>query len=579
MIHVERRQSDVKDHETRTFLSVLQSPVALLVVAGLLLRLAFALLPAQMHFMLLEDDAWMVTAIARHWALGHGITADGVSPTNGFHPLYPLTLGALPYLLRPDDLDSGFRANVIITALLNTLALLPLSGLLHLVARRSVALAGLAVVALNPFFIRVSVNAMETSLALLLLLSLWWYALAREPGRAEVTGGVILGVLAGLAGLARLDTLVAVGLLGLVLAWREVMERRCIPIVSGSYAATAGLVLLPYFARNLLVFGNFSPSSGRALSYMHSYRESFAFTSGLQLAAYQPAIDLTWAPPWVLLLVVAWLAGMVLTIPSVQRRMLAPLLLYTVAITFYYAYLQQQGSPRYYVAVGVVVVVLVCAWADRLLGRIVDGQHTPQSPPLVARLPLLVMVGVVVLNTGMFLSHVTTLQNAPYLAQPSMYQAARWIATNLPPEARLAAQNSGVFQYYSEHMVLNIDGKLNNEIIPVLEKRQLDNYLRSKDIAYIVDLPGVSDYIEFYSSNMSEAPAHHEMSSLGKLFTYARLVAAKLGLGAPVQLDVREPQRVLHPFEAFSTIVRVFPLPNDPSQGVTIYRLAEDFGK
>ena len=35
--------------------------------------------------------------------------------------------------------------------------------------------------ALNPLFIRVSVNAMETALALLLLLTLWWYALAHPP--------------------------------------------------------------------------------------------------------------------------------------------------------------------------------------------------------------------------------------------------------------------------------------------------------------------------------------------------------------------------------------------------------------
>ena len=94
-------------------------PEIALVSLGMLLRLAFASLPLQTLLLLLEDDAWMVTAIARHWALGHGITADGLNPTNGFHPLYPLTLGALPYLLRPDDLDFGFRANLLICALLN----------------------------------------------------------------------------------------------------------------------------------------------------------------------------------------------------------------------------------------------------------------------------------------------------------------------------------------------------------------------------------------------------------------------------------------------------------------------------
>ncbi|NJL33620.1 MAG: hypothetical protein HC893_06860 [Chloroflexaceae bacterium] len=140
-------------------------PELLLIGGGLLLRLVFALLPFDLLLRLLEDDAWMVTAIARNFAIGNGITADSVNPTNGFHPLYPLTLGALPYLALPahsiEQLQAGFRLNLLICALLNTLALLPLYGLLRHVARRPIALAGLALLALNPFLVRVSVNAME----------------------------------------------------------------------------------------------------------------------------------------------------------------------------------------------------------------------------------------------------------------------------------------------------------------------------------------------------------------------------------------------------------------------------------
>ncbi len=557
-------------------------PEVLLIAAGLVLRLAFALLPLDMLFILLEDDAWMVANIARHWALGHGITADGVHPTNGFHPLYPLTIGALPYLLNPSGLDFGFRANVVICALLNTLALLPLYALLRAVTRRWAALAGLAMVALNPFFIRVSVNAMETSLALLLLLLLWWGMVAREPGKSDTIGGVLLGGVAGLAILARLDSMLAAGVIALVLAWREVVGRRCMPLVTTAYATTIFIVLLPYFARNYLLFGHLTPSSGRALSYMHSFRESFAFSSGLQLVAYQPAIDLSHAPPWLLLVGVAALVALVWALTPAQRHRLLPLLLYAPGLTFYYAYLQQQGHPRYYVGVGIVVVLLLWAW----LG---GPRETDPAPPAGwfqriranagPRLAALVAAGVVLLNSVLFGSYVETLRHAPYLAQPAMYRAARWIAHNLPPDARLAAQNSGVFQYYSERVVLNIDGKLNHEIIPVLEQRQMDSYLREKGVEYIVDLPGVAGYIEFYSRTLSAAPSHHELSIFDKLAIYARLVAAKLGFGPPVSLDERVPERILRPFADVSTIVQEFPLPNDPTQAVTIYRLSDKFGR
>jgi hypothetical protein len=522
--------------------------------------------------MLLEDDAWMVTAIARNWASGLGITADGVNPTNGFHPLYPLTLGALPYLLPLEGLHTGFRANLLICAVLGTLALLPFYGLARAVSTRPVAQAGLALLALNPFLVRVSVNAMETSLALLLLLLLWWYALVVQPER--LGGALLLGLLAGLAILARLDSALAAALIGLALLWRELRARQ-FPGLTLAYGGAAAVLLLPYLARNWLVFDALTPSSGRALSYMHSYRESFAFTSGLQLAAYQPAIDLTWAPPWLLAGVLLFGAWCYLSLPARERGLLTPLVGYALVLTFYYAYLQQQGHPRYYVGVAAVVALLLCA---RLVSaterRVTDGRGWPFG---LWRWVLL--VAVIVLNSALFARHVQQVSSAPYQAQPAMFQAARWIAESLPPQARIGAQNSGIFQYYSERVVINLDGKLNHEIIPVLERRALDDYLHEQDISYIVDLPGVADYIEFYSSSLSDAPAHAELSALGKLRTYSRLVAARLGLGPPVELPERVPERVRVPFSEVSSIIHTEPLPNNPAEAVTIYRLDDDFGR
>ncbi len=543
------------------------APEAFLLLLGLALRLAFALLPRHAFFLLLEDDAWMIAAIARHFALGHGITADGLNPTNGFHPLYPLTIGSFPYLLAPDHLDAGFRANLLLCALLGSLALLPFYGLVRAFASRPVALAGLAVLALNPFLVRVSVNAMETSLALLLLLTLWWYALVVKPqGRA---GHIAMGILAGLAVLARLDALIAAGMLGLVLLGHELRQRR-VPWRSLEFGGTVAAVLAPYFAWNVLQFGHLTPSSGRAIAYMHSFRESFALTSGLQLAAYQPALDLTRAPAWLLALVLVVLVALVWTLDAGRRGKLAPLLLYAPALTGYYAYVQQQGRPRYYVGVAAVGVVLVCAWASH--------RSLPASlPRWLARVRSHGHVGVagvvVLLNSVLFAAYVQEVRHAPSVAQPAMYQAARWIASSLPTNTVLAAQNSGIFQYYSERAVLNIDGKLNHEMIPVLEQRGLEDYLQAKGVRYLVDLPGVADYIVFYSRTLSDAPAHRSLSLFDRFRIYTAMTAAALRLGPPVVLEERVPTRVFRPFSEVATGIKRFPLPNDPSQAVTVYRL------
>ncbi len=547
-------------------------PEIILIGAGLAMRLAFAALPLQSLLVLLEDDAWMVAAIARHWAMGHGITADGSNPTNGFHPLYPLTLGALPYLVRPNDLDFGFRANLLICAFLSALALLPFYGLARLFTARPIALAALAVLALNPLFIRVSVNAMETSLALLLLLTLWWYALGHPPN--DLRSAAVLGLLAALAGLARLDSLLAAGLLGMALLWREVRVRRW-PILSVTYGIVAGLLLLPYFARNWLVFGALSPSSGRALAYLHSYRESFAFSSGLQLVATQPAIDLSWAPVWLWLLTILLLALMIWRMTPQRRAMLTPLLLYALALTGYYSYIQQQGQPRYYVGVGIVLLLTICAWAG--------GQPADAAPRLrhnrFAQVAWLLALAAIVLNNTVFVQQLGVAASAPGLAQPAMYQAARWVATNLPTKARLASSNSGIFQYYSDHVVLNFDGKLNHEIIPIQVQRELDVYLRSKGIGYIIDLPEVADRIIFYSRDLSDAKPHIEITSIQKIQIYFQMLAHKLGLAPAVQLDELKPERVIRPFSAVTTVVQQFPLPNDPARTVVVFQLNDQFGR
>jgi hypothetical protein len=513
----------------------------------------------------------MVVAIARNWALGNGISADGLNPTNGFHPLYPLTLGALPYLLEGHALAFGFRANLLITALLSTLALLPFYALARAVSSRPMALAGLAMLALNPFLIRVSVNAMETSLALLLLLLLWWYALVWNPH--TLFGAFVIGLLSALAVLARLDNALAVLLLWLALAWHEWKNTGHLrQILSAS--GLAGILLLPYVIRNLLIFDALTPSSGRALSYMHSFRESFVFGSGLQLMAYQPALNLTWAPAWLLALSLLAFVLVFMTLPDRERSLLVPLMLYGLLLTFYYAYVQMQGQPRYYVAVACVLVLVLCAAMTPFEER---RRRRDMELPL-GRLRLLAVLVVVALNNVLFVGHLQSVTRAPYLAQPAMYQAARWIAANLPPDARLGAQNSGIFQYYSERVVINLDGKLNHEIIPVLERRELASYLQAQDIDYIVDLAGVGEYIEFYSSSMSKAPPHYELSAPQKLLTYGRLLLARVGLGPPVPLDVRVPQEVTQPFEEVTTVEQRFPLPNDPTNAVVLYRLYPEIG-
>ena len=62
-----------------------------LALAGLALRLALAWSGACDN-RVIADDAFYYFTIARHAAAGHGVTFDGLAPTNGFHPLWLVLL-------------------------------------------------------------------------------------------------------------------------------------------------------------------------------------------------------------------------------------------------------------------------------------------------------------------------------------------------------------------------------------------------------------------------------------------------------------------------------------------------------
>jgi hypothetical protein len=566
-----------------------------LAAVGLALRLAFALLPLSAHLVVLEDDAWMVTAIARNFALGHGITADGLNPTNGFQPLYPLTLGALPYLAAPNALDAGFTANLIICALLNILAAWPLWRLARRFGGEVAGLLAVALFALNPYLIRVSVNGMETSLGLLLLLTLFAAFYRLDLARpAHVLG---LALLTALATLARLDAslaFAAIALTMLLRAWRQAKdERRKTKATRPSstvrppssvlrpwllvalYVAATLAFLAPYFAFNYAVSGTFGPSSGRALAYMHSYgpdlhsqnRGDFNLTNGLSALYRNSAIDLDWVPSlWLKLLLIAIFAALLTAV--IGRRLFAalPLILYLPVPPLYYGYMLQQARERYFVGLSAVLILLL-AWLGAKLWQ--------RRPGRTWALALGAAVAIVVtLNSYEAYTFYRTKLTEAEQTQPTIYQAALWARDNLPPNALIGAKNSGIFQYYSGRVVLNIDGKLNHEIVPVLQQRALLDYLRRRGVVYLIDRETImADHVAFYSQQLGQAPYHHAPTLLERAAIYGKIVANAFGARLPLNLDARDDFVPAHPFSAVAEIEKRFPRPNQAANPVVVYHL------
>ncbi|MEE9197800.1 MAG: hypothetical protein V3U45_06620, partial [bacterium] len=94
---------------------------------------------------------------------------------------------------------------------------------------------------------------------------------------------------------------------------------------------------------------------------------------------------------------------------------------------------------------------------------------------------LAVAVAVVYLGVGL-----RSWQEGFYPWQTSYLDAARWVAHNSPPEARLAGFTVGIVTYVSGRPAINLDGSVNNELLPWIRRRNLWSYCQRHGVRYLV---------------------------------------------------------------------------------------------
>jgi hypothetical protein len=203
------------------------------------------------------DDVFFYLKIAGEIVSGHGSTFNGVTPTNGYHPLWMIVLLPVRWLV------SGRQELVQVTfalcALLHAAALILLARLLDRLGVRQrwpgLALLGYYIVA-NPVG-----SELHISLPLLLLFLLRIVPLLE--GEARASRWIVAGFLAGLSMLARLDNVFLVGLVVLTAAASTPRRSLRDALLIG---VPAVLVVAPYLAWNKLEFGAFQPISGTVKS-------------------------------------------------------------------------------------------------------------------------------------------------------------------------------------------------------------------------------------------------------------------------------------------------------------------------
>ncbi|MFQ5893471.1 MAG: hypothetical protein ACE5H5_04080, partial [Nitrospinota bacterium] len=73
-----------------------------------------------------------------------------------------------------------------------------------------------------------------------------------------------------------------------------------------------------------------------------------------------------------------------------------------------------------------------------------------------------------------------------YPWQTSYLKAARWVAHHTAPGTRLAGFTVGIVSYVSGRPAINLDGSVNNELMPWLKRRRLWRYCQRHKVRILV---------------------------------------------------------------------------------------------
>jgi hypothetical protein len=349
--------------------------------------------------------------------------------------------------------------------------------------------------ALSPFAVAMALGGLETSLAVFMAAALTavWIRVAAAPTR---TGWVVVGVVAGLAVLARLDLLLLVALIAVWQLWRG-PRRELLP------AAVGGVVVVaPWWIYCTVQFGTPIPTSGRAEHYIASLApfgsHSFAQVAGVvaggpfdTLRGFRESLDrhpgvgvLLFAAIVVLLVALAWCwatrvpgpAAVVATLPG-----------YAIGLMFFYAWFGVGWyDVRYLAPVSMVATLAIAFGAAHLWAM--DHRARAWALGCVA---VVAVIPVAIAVRGQ--SHKLT-ASRPYATTLDSVTGYRDMALavrdHVPERDVVAAWQSGALAYYlDDHAtVVNLDGVVDPDAAVAIRNGRTAEYMRRRGVDWLTDV-------------------------------------------------------------------------------------------
>lgn len=431
----------------------------------------------------IPDDAFYYLQLARNRVETGLWTFDGTAPTTGFHPLHAYALVLLDGVLGPRGQD--WR---LMFAVVGVLGALCVGVAAALVAAAAVRVHGAdaawwaPVAFLTPVAVTMPTLLMEAQWVILAsAATIFVVARGGMPRPTAVIGLLGLGVAGSLArtDYGLLPAAITLAFLVLDRADRARVRRAALVLVGSIAGVGAGMV------HNYATAGTFLQSSAR-IKLRWSAQSGFDPAVPLsRLVGSILPLQFEWAPMrrWFLLaaalaffltcVVAIGVAGRRLGIRSTWEPLGAGCLITLLGYVAVHSF-NTQGMQIWYDALFTAPVAYLVATMGMLLAK-----------------PLRRWGGAAV---GSAFLVVTTIGTASPLWpwQADMLEASTRLSAM--PIDHVGSWNAGILGFTSGKVVTNLDGLVNDDVVPYLERGELYDYVRHRGIEYLVDHAGtISD--------------------------------------------------------------------------------------
>jgi len=436
---------------------------------GLLLRLILAWLPEEYFLYLVYDDAYYYYSVARNLVTRGMLSADGLTQTNGFHPLWLFVVTPIYFFFHSHH---WFSIHLVLTlsAIFDTAAALLIYKSLERLEKANLGFWATAFYLVNPYSLQHTMDGLEIAQNNFFLALLVYLSLKATPAWLK-SNWFSFGAVLGLTLLSRTDNVLIVGVLLGYLLW---YRRDFIPLVKT--VATASLLVLPWLVYNYVHFGSIIQTSGTA--YPWHYRQQYLSLYGtyfslpllthlLKSAFFTFAQNSYHYGSWLFTLA---LGGILLFYVKQSPERFRPFFWTVAASALFAAFhilLRWSVRPWYLQSAFVLTLPIVALALEKINWKLVAA----------GAFLTLVLAGLQVWS--------------PVFNQKikNMRRMADVINREIPPGDRVGAFNSGLWQYLSDRKVINLDGLVNNEVLAYYQQKRGLEYLRFRDIKWLVDFP------------------------------------------------------------------------------------------